>query len=315
MRTGSAASFIIMMLPPKSGRKVVRLRNAATINKLAQTYTFLMSAWIRTDFERTEQDRREEDPLSEDAIAAGQDPANEKQLNNTGGSSMHSKGLDPRKFPNQWKEPFRQKMVSVISQLQGVLQQTEMARWEGNLRGHWPHKDYVRLAQVQLEMTACMSQVSLLSLSQPFTAGSMGVIPIFTFASPASQLAGALWKMDDEWRVSLLHHTNVLNPNFIQDVLTTFSLVSQSLRTGEPIHTVLPQNILERLVYHYTPVYLSAIHSGGKNAGEGVNPPRGGIRQIDSSVFKSLDYMYYSAAIVAVFQILEVRFFYFRENL
>lgn len=138
----------------------------------------------------------------------------------------------------------------------------------------------------------------------------MSVIPIFTLSLFVPQLAGALWKMDDEWRVSLLHHTNVLNPNFIQDVLTTFSLVSQSLRTGEPIHTVLPQNILERLVYHYTPVYLSAINSGGgKNAGEGVNPPRGGIRQIDSSVFKSLDYMYYSAAIVAVFQILEVRAF------
>lgn len=159
MRTGSAASFIIMMLPPKSGRKAVRLRNASTINKLAQTYTFLMSAWIRTDFERTEQDRREEDPMSADAIAEGQDPANEKQLNNIGGSSLHSKGIDARRFPNEWKGPFRQKMVFVISQLQGVLQQTEMARWEGNLRGHWPHKDYVRLAQVQLEMTACMSQV------------------------------------------------------------------------------------------------------------------------------------------------------------
>lgn len=114
--------------------------------------------------------------------------------------------------------------------------------------------------------------------------------------------------MDDEFRISLLHHTKVLNPNFIQDVLTTFSLVSQSLRTGEPVHTVLPHNLLERLVYHYTPVYLSAVGpGGGKNNGEGGNQQGKRMTRVDSSVFKSLDYMFYSAAIVAVFQILEVR--------
>lgn len=150
-----------MMLPPKSGRKVVRLRNALTINKLAQSYTFLMSAWIRTDFLRMDADQRE-DPLSENPSSEAQDPANEKQLSDASGSLARSKGLDARKFPSQWREPFRRKMISVIGQLQGVLQQTEMARWEGNLRGHWPHKDYVRLAQVQLEMTACLSQVKLL---------------------------------------------------------------------------------------------------------------------------------------------------------
>lgn len=148
-----------MMLPPKSGRKVVRLRNAATINKLAQTYTFLMSAWIRTDIELTEKSaEREGHPLSEDpALSEAQDPTGEKHLHNT--DNAGDSALNPRKFPNQWREPFRRKIISTLSQLQVVLQQTEMARWEGNLRGHWPHKEYVRLAQVQFEMTACMAQV------------------------------------------------------------------------------------------------------------------------------------------------------------
>lgn len=81
------------------------------------------------------------------------------------------------------------------------------------------------------------------------------------------------------------------------------------------MHTVLPQNLLERLVYHYTPVYLSAVRPRGDGEGEKEKEnARGrtgvrGVGQVDLTVFKSLDYMFYSAAIVAVFQILEVRRF------
>jgi Aromatic acid exporter family member 2 len=35
-----------MMAPPKSGRKAVRLRAAASIDELGHVYTMLMSAWI-----------------------------------------------------------------------------------------------------------------------------------------------------------------------------------------------------------------------------------------------------------------------------
>lgn len=35
-----------MMFPPKSGRKAVRLRTAASIDELGHAYTMLMSAWI-----------------------------------------------------------------------------------------------------------------------------------------------------------------------------------------------------------------------------------------------------------------------------
>jgi hypothetical protein len=41
-----------MMLPPKSGRKAVRLRAAATIDELGHAYTMLMSAWIVEDDSR-----------------------------------------------------------------------------------------------------------------------------------------------------------------------------------------------------------------------------------------------------------------------
>jgi len=38
-----------MMFPPKSGRKAVRLRAAASIDELGHAYTMLMSAWIVDD--------------------------------------------------------------------------------------------------------------------------------------------------------------------------------------------------------------------------------------------------------------------------
>jgi hypothetical protein len=44
--SGSAASFIVMMLPPTSGRKAVRLRNASSITAISNAYGFLVSAWI-----------------------------------------------------------------------------------------------------------------------------------------------------------------------------------------------------------------------------------------------------------------------------
>ena len=38
-----------MVLPPKSGRKAVRLRNASTLSSLMFIYSDIMAAWIRSD--------------------------------------------------------------------------------------------------------------------------------------------------------------------------------------------------------------------------------------------------------------------------
>lgn len=43
---GAGASFVMMMLPPTSGRKAVRQRNAASITSLERLYGFLLSVWI-----------------------------------------------------------------------------------------------------------------------------------------------------------------------------------------------------------------------------------------------------------------------------
>ena len=108
-----------MMFPPKSGRKAVRLRAAASIDELGHVYTMLMSAWI------VEDDPRKDVPYS---------------------------------FTN-WVKPFRGRLVAITAQIQASKQQMMFAAWEGNIRGRWPKDEYFKLTEVQEEMIAVLSQV------------------------------------------------------------------------------------------------------------------------------------------------------------
>lgn len=107
------------MLPPKSGRKAVRLRAAATIDELGHAYTMLMSAWI------VEEESRNDVPY----------------------------------LSTNWVKPFRRRLVAVTAQIHASRQQMMLASWEGNIRGRWPKDEYVKLIEVQEEMIAVLSQV------------------------------------------------------------------------------------------------------------------------------------------------------------
>ena len=75
----------------------------------------------------------------------------------------------------------------------------------------------------------------------------------------------------------------------ISDVMAMFALVSQALRTGEPMHQVLPQCLLDRLFYHH-------------NLAGGASD----VYTFDIKDIRSLDYMYYATGLVAVYQLLQV---------
>ncbi|KAH9067948.1 hypothetical protein EDB87DRAFT_1700654 [Lactarius vividus] len=220
---GCGASFIIMMLPPKSGRKAVRLRAAKSISSLGHVYTTLMSAWI------TERD-------------AGKD------VSFTG---------------NNWVQAFRGRLIAVTLQILAGKQQMMLASWEGNIRGRWAQDEYAKLTEIQEDM--------------------IGVL---------AQLGGALWKLDTKWRLSLLHHTVVVDPNFISDIVSVFSSVSHSLRTGEPMHTVLPQTLLDRLLLHH---HIGAV----------AIPDLDGRSVIGPDEMQSIDHMFYTSAVVAVYQLMQ----------
>lgn len=122
--TGSAASFIVMLFPAKSARKAVRLGCAKTLTSLSHIYASLMAAWI-TDI-----------PTS-------------KEL---------------KSGPSAWASSFRKELSVVTLQLKDLKETAESARWEGNVRGHWPHGEYNRLIDVQQEMIASLAQVSRSSI-------------------------------------------------------------------------------------------------------------------------------------------------------
>jgi len=212
-----------MMLPPKSGRKAVRLRAAASIDALGHVYTSLMSAWI------TETDT----------------------------------GKDVSYTSSNWVRGFRVRLIAVGSQVLAGKDQMILASWEGGIRGHWPKEEYIKLTEIQEEMIAVLSQ-----------------------------LGGALWKLDTKWRLSLLHHTRVVDPNFISDIVSVFTSVSQSLRTGEPMHTVLPQTLLDRLLLHH-------------QVGEYATPDLDNSSEIGPDEMQSLNHMFYTSAVVAVYQLMQ----------
>jgi hypothetical protein len=79
----------------------------------------------------------------------------------------------------------------------------------------------------------------------------------------------------------------------ISDVMSVFSLISQSLRTGEPLHHVLPHSLLDRLFYHHG-------HSRAR-------PATAADKQKYLEGIQAPSYIYYASGMVAVYQLLAVR--------
>ncbi|KAI0683238.1 hypothetical protein BC835DRAFT_1423494 [Cytidiella melzeri] len=225
---GSAASFILMMLPPKSGRKAVRLRNASILVSLSSLYSDIISMWI---------------------------------------SCEGTTNIEKPRSTTDWFAEVRVKIVTIATQLQALKQQTALAKWEGSVRGVWPIEEYMKLAD---EETRMMANLAL--------------------------LGSALAQLDNETLARFLRHTVVVNPNFIADVMATFSLVSQALRTGEPLPQAFHQNLLDRLQYHGRARY----GSGGQD-----HPERDSAHKAHLESITQLEYVFYACAIAAVYQILD----------
>lgn len=79
--------------------------------------------------------------------------------------------------------------------------------------------------------------------------------------------------------------------------MATFSLVSQALKTGEPIPQAFHQNLLDRLHYHARARYGSIRHD---------QPVRETMHRAHLESITKLEYVFYACAISAVYQILDV---------
>ncbi|KAI5116968.1 hypothetical protein M0805_002170 [Coniferiporia weirii] len=225
---GCVASFAFMMIPPTSGRKAVRMRNAAIISELASIYTLLMSAWINEDGIHGFPSGNH--LASTSTIVDKQDlQARDEEKPPT--HEHGPKALSNKHHPD-WFVEFRGRVIPLAQRLRDLHAQTMVARWEGSVRGAWPIKEYLALVSSETEALASLSQ-----------------------------LASALSHLSASWRMSLIQETLVLNPDFMAEVTSVFTLVSQSLRTGEPLHQAIPSSLRDRLFYHHArghPLYRNA---------------------------------------------------------
>lgn len=202
---GTAAALIMMMLPPQSLRHDVRRSNASNIRAIARLYSMLLSTWLSDmETEVNEEDSSSSSSSSDDDSADG--------------DSVNS----PLPYA-KWRPIFHHRMMEVATRVQQLSIQTETAKWEGSIRGKWPHKKYERLVEIQAAMLNNLAQLST-----------------------------SLVKLDPRWRRALLHRTAFLNPNLITDVMAVFGIVTMSLDTGEAIHEVLPKSLLDRVFYHHS---------------------------------------------------------------
>jgi hypothetical protein len=79
--------------------------------------------------------------------------------------------------------------------------------------------------------------------------------------------------------------------------MATFSLISQALRTGEPLPQTFHQNLLDRLQYHGRALYGSI----GSD-----HPMREAAHKTHLESIAELEYVYYACAVAAVYQVLDV---------
>lgn len=190
-RSGAGAAFIMMMIPPKSGRKAVREQNANIISDLGSMYAILMTAWINEEEERLTRMRGRFASTSTIFLNLTNTPAfdNEKQPTKSGnpyGAGPNYPPIQSHVYVPTWFADFRKLVMPVANQLRSLHVATENAAWEGSFRGKWPRHEYERLLDLESEIMSALVQLS-----------------------------SALSHLDPGWRISLIRETLVLNPDFV----------------------------------------------------------------------------------------------------
>ncbi|CAE6480532.1 unnamed protein product, partial [Rhizoctonia solani] len=132
---GFAASFIMMLLPPQSSRKALRLGTACTVSHISQLYGLLISSWLTVEEE------------TEDEKANGKEDSTDQ---NKSGSHPYEK----------WQPAFRAKLVSVAGALGAQKVQMATIKWERNIRGGWPAEHYEKLLEIQTKMLSDLIQLA-----------------------------------------------------------------------------------------------------------------------------------------------------------
>ncbi|KAF8121514.1 hypothetical protein EV363DRAFT_907034 [Boletus edulis] len=114
-----------------------------------------------------------------------------------------------------------QHLLAILNKLKRSIMLKENAVYEFSLRGKWPAERYHRILELQIQISNLLSHLT--SVSE---------------------------QMEPAWAHAFLRRTRLSDADFQGDVLAVISLISSSLRTGDPLPQVTPCPLLNRFIDH-----------------------------------------------------------------
>ncbi|KAH7888067.1 hypothetical protein F5I97DRAFT_1806524 [Phlebopus sp. FC_14] len=115
-----------------------------------------------------------------------------------------------------------QSLIAIRSKLKRSIVLKENVIYEFSLRGKWPAERYQKILEIQLQIAYLLSHL-------------MSVID----------------RLEPAWAQAFLKRTRMLDADFQGDVLAVISLISSSLRTGQPLPQVTPCPLLDRFMSRF----------------------------------------------------------------
>ncbi|GAA5958870.1 hypothetical protein JCM10213_009045 [Rhodosporidiobolus nylandii] len=163
-------------------------------------------------------------------------------------------------------------LAALRQRVNRTVQAKAMARYELSLQGEWPSDLYASLQSLQMEMLDMLGQ-----------------------------LAGVISRLDAKWTKALLHRTQLSNPRFLQEMLTTISMISSSLDNATPLPYVYTP-LLERFLK--SPEAIAAGHTYGYDISIGGEDIEGLPQHVNLETICSLDYLRFSAGVSHAYAII-----------
>ncbi|GAA5957141.1 hypothetical protein JCM21900_003109 [Sporobolomyces salmonicolor] len=157
-------------------------------------------------------------------------------------------------------------------QVDKTTQAKAMARYELSLQGPWPAEHYAALQALQMELLDLLTQ-----------------------------LTSVICALDAKWTKALLHRSQLSNPHFLQDLLTTFHLLSAALDHGTPLPMIY-NPLLERFLK--PPEVQHAGHGYGYDVTIGDIDIEGLPQHVTLDVICSLEYLRFSCGISQCYAII-----------
>ncbi|KAG8864530.1 hypothetical protein FRB96_005033 [Tulasnella sp. 330] len=276
---GCGGALVLMLFPPQSRRRDIRLSTAATLEDISGLYAGLLSRWLG-DVEH---------PNTQVAMVYGSDVEGPNMMSDSeAAKEILGSHVSFDSF-ERWAPVFRSRVIKVSARLRALQYQTDGAKWEGNLRGDWPIDKYARLVAVQSRMV-------------------MNLV----------QLSASLGALSPTWRKTLLHKTPVLNPNLVTDTMSAFAIFAMSLKTGRAISEVLPRSLVDRVYYHQSLTAQreededeeeienneTCFHTSTAFTCRHKRTPRQHHQVLTKETFMSEEWGFYATGLAAAFQIL-----------